>query len=84
MVRRIMRTRVARCIAGCFLLAASATQALACPACKEGFKPGSVEAAAGSAFSMSVMFMLAVPLLIVTSFTVVLVRRMKKVERGEV
>lgn len=79
-----MRSLVVRVFTGCVLLAGSAMQALACPACKEGFKPGTAEAAAGSAFSMSVMFMLAVPTLIVTSFTIVLVRRMKKVERGEV
>jgi len=61
-----------------------ATEALACPSCKEGFRPGSAEALAGEAFSASVMFMLAVPTLIVSGFAVVLVRRMKKVERGEV
>lgn len=60
------------------------TEALACPSCKEGFRPGTAEAVAGEAFSASVMFMLAVPTLIVSGFAVVLVRRMKKVERGEV
>ena len=54
---------------------------LACPSCKEGFKPGSPEAAAGDAYSASVIFMLVVPMLIVTTFTVVIARRLKDVEK---
>lgn len=52
-------------------------QVLACPSCKEGFSAGSPEAAAGDAFSASVIFMLVVPTLIVTTFTVVIARKIK-------
>ena len=75
---------IVRLIPVIVMLVIMATDVMACPSCKEGFRPGSAEAVAGSAFSASVMFMLAVPMLIFTTFTVVLVRRMKKVERGEV
>ena len=63
------------------LLLYSASEVLACPSCKEGFKPGSPEAAAGDAYSASVIFMLVVPMLIVTTFTVVIARRLKEVEK---
>lgn len=66
------------------ILLGQVTVSVACPACKEGFRPGTTEALAGEGYSMSVLFMLAVPLFIVSTFTVVMVRRMKKVDRGEV
>ena len=76
-----MNHHIARLIVVLVCLAGSVSQAVACPACKEGFKPGSAEAAAGEAFSISVLFMLAVPMLIVGTFAVVLVRKMKHVEK---
>lgn len=66
------------------VLLLTAPDLLACPSCKEGFRPGTTEALAGEGYSWSVLFMLAVPMAIVSTFTVVLVRRLKKVDRGEV
>lgn len=66
------------------LLLASGHDSVACPSCKEGYRPGTTEALAGEGYSWSVLFMLAVPMAIVSTFTVVLVRRLKKVDRGEV
>jgi hypothetical protein len=57
-----------------------AINVVACPSCKEGLRPGSAEAAAGEAFSISVLFMLAVPMLIVGTFAAVLVKKMKQTE----
>ncbi len=64
------------------LLLCVAPESMACPSCKEGFRPGTTEALAGEGYSWSVLFMLAVPMAIVSTFTVVLVRRLKKVEEG--
>lgn len=64
------------------LLLCVAPDSIACPSCKEGFRPGTTEALAGEGYSWSVLFMLAVPMAIVSTFTVVLVRRLKKVEEG--
>lgn len=64
------------------LLLCVVPESIACPSCKEGFRPGTTEALAGEGYSWSVLFMLAVPMAIVSTFTVVLVRRLKKVEEG--
>lgn len=51
--------------------------ALACPNCKDGFGSGTANASIGDAYSMSVLFMLGVPLTLVTVFTVVIARRLR-------
>jgi len=76
-----MRTSIIRLFVVLVMLAGLAGQVQACPSCKEGFKAGTTEAAAGEAFSISVLFMLGVPMLIVGGFAVVLVRKMKQVEK---
>ncbi|MBI2794090.1 MAG: hypothetical protein HYX66_05500 [Ignavibacteria bacterium] len=53
----------------------------ACPGCKQGYAPESVNAAVGDAYSMSVIFMLAVPATLVTVFTIVLTRRLRNIEK---
>lgn len=53
----------------------------ACPNCKEGFEAGSANAAVGDAYSLSVIFMLAVPATLVTVFTIVLTRRLRSIDR---
>ena len=72
-----MKQFIARFVVAMMSLVVLTTDLWACPSCKEGFRPGSAEAVAGEAFSASVMFMLIVPMLIVGSFAVVLVRKMK-------
>lgn len=52
-----------------------------CPGCKQGYDAGSVNASVGDAYSMSVIFMLAVPATLVTVFTIVLTRRLKNIEK---
>jgi len=54
---------------------------LACPSCTDNFTKGSANAAVGDAYSMSVLFMLVVPISILTGFTVVIVRKMRAASR---
>lgn len=61
---------------------ASAMSALSCPACKDGFSGGGGNASLGEAYSWSVLFMLAVPLFIVTVFTIAVVRKTRAMRRG--
>lgn len=53
----------------------------ACPGCKQGYAAESVNASVGDAYSMSVIFMLAVPATLVTVFTIVLTRRLRNIEK---
>lgn len=61
---------------GCF-----AVTAFACPNCKDGFGSGTGNASIGDAYSMSVLFMLGVPLTLLTVFTIVIARRLKAVDK---
>jgi len=51
---------------------------LACPNCKDGFGAGTEGASLGDSYSISVLFMLAVPTTIVTIFTLVLARKIRR------
>ncbi len=59
------------------VLLACALGADACPACKDSFGAGQNEAV-GEAYSWSILFMLGVPLTIVSVATVAIVRRVRK------
>jgi hypothetical protein len=59
------------------LLATAA--AWACPNCKDGIANGP-NASIGDAYSMSVVFMLAVPTVILTVATIVIAKKLKQVE----
>ena len=72
-----MKSGMIKAMVGVGALLAFSQEVLACPSCKEGFKAGSPEAAAGDAFSASVIFMLVVPTLIVATFTVVIAKKLK-------
>ena len=72
-----MKNAMTKALVGVGALLAVSQEVLACPSCKEGFKAGSPEAAAGDAFSASVIFMLVVPTLIVATFTVVIAKKLK-------
>lgn len=74
-----MITRLIVSAFGLFLLASS--HAMACPACKDSYVKGSQNASVGESYSWSVLFMLAVPMTILTVFTVVIARRIKAVQR---
>lgn len=63
-----------------FILAiVSCTQFVgACPACKDSFTSGTQNAAVGDAYSWSILFMLGVPMTILTVFTVVITRKIRQ------
>jgi hypothetical protein len=52
--------------------------ALACPNCKDGYASGADGASLGDSYSISVLFMLAVPTTIVAIFGLVLARKVKQ------
>lgn len=62
------------------ILALGANALQACPACKEGYSPGSKQAAIGESYSISVLFMLAMPITIVTVAGVAYARHMKRIK----
>jgi hypothetical protein len=51
---------------------------MACPACKDSFGSNGANASVGDAYSWSIMFMLGVPLTILTVFIVVITRKIKQ------
>ncbi|CAN5508019.1 hypothetical protein BH10BAC6_BH10BAC6_10570 [soil metagenome] len=53
----------------------------ACPSCSDNFTKGSANASVGDSYSMSVLFMLVVPLSILSTFIVVIVRKMRAASR---
>lgn len=59
------------------MLCLVSTDMLGCPGCKEGFATGP-NAGLGEAYSWSILLMLGVPATIVTTFTIVIVRRLKQ------
>ncbi len=56
--------------------------AQACPACKDNYAAGSKQATIGESYSISVLFMLAVPIVIVTAAGVAYVLHMKRIAKG--
>lgn len=55
------------------------SQALvACPACKDSFGANGANASVGDAYSWSVLFMLSVPITILTVFIVFIARKIKQ------
>lgn len=68
--------RVVRVIALIVVVVAMSSQTLlACPSCSDNFTKGSANASLGEAYSWSVLFMLAVPLFIVTTFVLMMWKR---------
>lgn len=64
-------------VCGLWLVATSISWA--CPNCKDGIANGP-NASIGDAYSMSVVFMLAVPTVILTVATIVIAKKLKQVE----
>lgn len=64
------------------LLVTSLPPAQACPACKDGYAAGSKQAKIGEAYSISVLFMLGVPMTIVTVAGIAYIRHMKRINRS--
>lgn len=60
------------------MLLFAVNNALACPNCKDGYASGADGASLGDSYSISVLFMLAVPTTIVTIFGLVLARKIKQ------
>lgn len=58
------------------LLASTALEA--CPACKDSFGSNGANASVGDAYSWSIMFMLGVPITILTVFIVVIARKIRQ------
>jgi len=72
-----------RLLALLFVGLSTVISVLACPNCKDGFGSGTGNASIGDAYSISVLFMLGVPLALLTTFTIVISRRLRSVERSE-
>ncbi len=53
-------------------------KSLACPACKDSFTSAGGNASIGDAYSWSILFMLGVPLTIVTAASIFIVRRVRQ------
>lgn len=51
---------------------------IACPACKDSFTNGGANGSVGEAYSWSILFMLGVPLIIITVATIVVARRLRQ------
>lgn len=68
-------------VVGMLVLCALSSTATACPACKDGYAAGSKQAAIGEAYSISVLFMLAMPLTIMSVAGIAYVRHMKKIRK---
>jgi hypothetical protein len=64
------------------LMLAGAGASRACPACKEGYEAGSKQAAIGESYSISVLFMLGMPITILTVAGVAYARHMKRIAKG--
>jgi predicted small secreted protein len=64
-------------IVNSIVFVAMSTVVWACPNCKDGIANGP-NASIGDAYSMSVVFMLTVPITILTVFTVVIARKLKQ------
>lgn len=67
-------------LVGTLLIVVGSTMT-ACPACKDGYTAGTKQAAIGEAYSISVLFMLGMPLTILTVAGVAYVRHMKKIRK---
>lgn len=71
-----------RIVLGAVVFLMWATSAVqACPSCSDNFTKGSANASVGDSYSMSVLFMLVMPLSILAAFTVVIVRKMRAASR---
>lgn len=55
---------------------------MSCPSCSDNFTKGSANAGVGEAYSWSVLFMLVVPMTIVSTFGFLLWRKMRVVHRA--
>lgn len=66
-----------RLVALVVMTVALANRALACPACKDSFAGGQ-NASIGEAYSWSILFMLGVPITIVSVAAVVITRRLRQ------
>jgi len=63
---------------GTALVLLSVQSLQACPACKDGFGSNGANASVGDAYSWSILFMLGVPITILTVFTVLLTRKIRQ------
>lgn len=76
-----MKRFVVGCVASLVIALSCVNVVQACPACKDGYAAGSKQAAIGEAYSISVLFMLSMPLTILSVAGVVYVRHMKKIRK---
>jgi predicted small secreted protein len=61
----------------CFILLAASHIVTACPNCKEGFDKNTANASIGSAYSLTIYFLLVIPIAIVTVLVVKIRRQMQ-------
>ncbi|MBU3699000.1 MAG: hypothetical protein FGM33_03180 [Candidatus Kapabacteria bacterium] len=61
-----------------FMIISMINEAMACPACKDGFTKGGSNATVGDAYSLSVIVMLSVPVIILTVAIVTIARRLRQ------
>ncbi len=72
-----MTSALARMVLVVGALVVAAENVAACPACKDSFSGGQ-NASIGEAYSWSILFMLGVPITIVTIGAVVIARRLRQ------
>lgn len=60
----------------CFVVASEVLNA--CPACKDSFGANGANKAVGDAYSYSIMFMLGVPITILTVFIVIIAKKIRQ------
>lgn len=77
-----MKTFVRVAATAAVVAIATAQRVVACPSCSDNFTKGSANAALGEAYSWSVLFMLAVPISIVTAFGVAMWRKQRSHSRA--
>ena len=66
-------------LAGAFeLILVTVDNTIACPACKDSFSNAGANGSVGEAYSWSILFMLGVPLTIITVATIVVARRLRQ------
>lgn len=75
-----MKSIVLSILVTCTLVVATTTTN-ACPACKGGYAAGSKQAAVGEAYSISILFMLGLPITVVSVAGFAYYRQMKRIER---
>lgn len=77
-----MKRFIAVVVSAFVLILVAVDNIIACPACKDSFTSGGANGSVGEAYSWSILFMLGVPLTIITVATIVVARRLRQYPNG--